>query len=426
MRVKALQSNKIAGNALWIMAGRLVNKVTVFLAGILTARYLGPEDYGILGYGAAWLPFFAALSGLGLQNVMVRELVEHPRQEGTAMGTALGLRLMAGVLCALAMAGIALLVDRDEPLSVAVTVLMALSLLLRGGETVKQWLLGRLQSRYAAAASVAGCLLSAAYKVLLVVLGKDVRWFALGVSVEYAVQTVYLMLVYKRRGGGKLAFSREMAARLLRSGSAFMISGLMVAVYAGTDKLMLGQLMDKTAVAGYTLAVSLCTAWGFVLEAVIDSMQPAIMKAHIENRQKYLEKNRKLYRLVFYGALGMSLVLCLMAEPIVLLLYGREYASAVVPLRIVVWYTAFSYLGGARNAWAVCENAQKYLTVLYAGSAAANVALNLALIPLWGSAGAALASLVTQILSTFVLPACIPALRPNVRLMLEAVLIKKT
>ena len=83
-------------------------------------------------------------------------------------------------------------------------------------------------------------------------------------------------------------------------------------------------------------------------------------------------------------------------EPFILILYGKTYLPAVGPLRIVVWYTAFSYLGVARNAWMVCENRQKYLKYLYISAAALNVVLNFALIPSWGASGAAAASLITQ------------------------------
>lgn len=112
------------------------------------------------------------------------------------------------------------------------------------------------------------------------------------------------------------------------------------------------------------------------------------------------------------------------ARPFILLIYGEAYLPAVQPLRIVTWYTAFSYLGVARNAWIVCENQQRYLKYLYVGAAACNVALNLLLIPIWGASGAAAASLITQVATTTLLPALIRPLRPNAKLMLDAVLFR--
>ena len=96
---------------------------------------------------------------------------------------------------------------------------------------------------------------------------------------------------------------------------------------------------------------------------------------------------------MFYAALAASALICIFAKPIVEILYGIKYIPAIEPLRIIVWYTAFSYLGVARNPWMVCENKQKYLKYIYIGAAVINVLLNALLIPNFGAAGAAGASL---------------------------------
>ena len=162
----------------------------------------------------------------------------------------------------------------------------------------------------------------------------------------------------------------------------------------------------------------------FILSAIIDSLYPEIVQSFQKDRLRYERKNRQLYAIVFYVSLFVSAMICLVAKPFILILYGETYLPAVGPLRIVVWYTAFSYLGVARNAWMVCENRQKYLKYLYVSAAALNVVLNLALIPSWGASGAAAASLITQASTTILLPALIRPLRPNTKLMLDAVLMR--
>ena len=117
----------------------------------------------------------------------------------------------------------------------------------------------------------------------------------------------------------------------------------------------------------------------------------------------------------------VSILITVLARPLILLLYGAAYAPAVRPLQVLTWYTAFSFLGGARDTWIVCRNQQKHLVWLSGGAAAANVLLNFWWIPQFGAVGAAAASLVTQILTVTLIPALIPSMRPNVKLMWEAV-----
>lgn len=415
---------KVARNAGWLIGGNVVHKALAFLMSILVARYLGPGDYGLINYAGAYTAFFASLCTLGINSVIVKEFLDNPDEQGVALGTTFVLRGVSSLLSALAIVCIVLFVDADEPLTIAVVALCSVGLVFQVYDSMKCWFQARLQSKYCAIAVNISYLAVCAFQVALLALGKDVRWFALASSVDYIVAACFLFAVYRRMGGQRLSFSWEKGLAILRLSVPFILAGLMVAVYASTDRLMLKQMLDDTAVGFYSLACSLSTAWTFVLSSIIDSVYPAIVQAFQRDRAVYNKLNRQLYAVVFYVSCGMSLVVMLVAEPLVRLLYGDSYLPAVAPLRVVVWYTAFSYLGVARNPWMVCEGCQGYLKYLYAAAAALNVVMNLALIPLWGATGAAAASLATQMATTLVLPALIGPLRPNARLMLDAILLR--
>lgn len=421
MHLPAFVKNRTIKNAGWLIGGQLMNKLLAFLVGIFTARYLGPSNYGLINYSAAYTTFFAAVCTLGINSVIVKNLVDHPQEEGTTMGTTLLLQMASSLLSAGMILGIVSVADRGEPETILVVALSSISLFFQVFDSLRGWFQAHLKSKYAAIASVVAYLAMSGYKILLLILQKSVAWFALANAIDYLVVAVFLLAAYRRQGGPKFAFSRRKAGQLLTSSVSFIISGLMVAVYASTDKLMLKQMLSEAAVAHYSLAVSISTMWTFVLSAIIESLYPSIAQLHTTDRAAYLRKNRQLYAIVFYISLGMSVLLTVFAEPVIGIFYGEAYLPAVQPLRIVVWYTAFSYLGVARNAWIVCENRQKYLKYLYMSAAVINVILNLAMIPLWGAAGAALASLITQISTTVLLPALIPPLQENAKLMIEGI-----
>ena len=122
----------------------------------------------------------------------------------------------------------------------------------------------------------------------------------------------------------------------------------------------------------------------------------------------------------------LSICTFLFAPLLIKILYGESYNGAINPLRILTWYTVFSYLGVARDPWIISENKQKYLKYIYISCAILNIILNSILIPYLGTSGAALASLITQFATVFVIPAFIRELRPNVKLMVNAMLLKKS
>ena len=198
----------------------------------------------------------------------------------------------------------------------------------------------------------------------------------------------------------------------------------MVAVYGQTDKIMLKQMISEAEIGYYSTAVSISTMWCFIISAIIDSMYPTIMESFHRSKEEFDNKNRLLYAIIFYACVIMSVIISILAEPIIRIFFGKAYLPSVVPLRIVTWYTAFSYLGVARNAWIVCNNRQNKLKYVYAAAAISNVVLNLIFIPSMKASGAALASLLAQIITTMVAPFFMPSLRENSVMMLEAVYLK--
>ena len=424
MKLTGIFKNKTVKNAGWIIGGRLVNKMLSFLVSILTARYLGPSNFGLIGYVNAYVTFFASVCNLGINSVIIKNFADHPEEEGQALGTTMILRALSSLLSAVMIVGLVALLNHGDKVTVWVAVLSSVGLLFQVFDSLKYWFQSRLQSKYAAIATVVAYLVVSAYKVILLAMGKSVEWFALATSVEHLVVAIFLLVAYKNNKGPRFAFSYSKAKELLSVSGNYIVAGVMVSIYASTDKLMLERMLGTASVGFYTTAVSISTAWTFLLSAVIDSVYPSVIKAHSVDAKAFEKRNRQLYALVLYSSLGVSLVISLLAHPIISILYGQDYLPSVMPLRIVTWYTAFSYLGVARNAWIVCENKQKYLKYLYIGSAVGNIVLNLALIPLWGPSGAALASLLTQILTTLILPWMIRELRPNAKLMIDALLLK--
>ena len=77
---QTLRKNKAVKNAGWIIGGKVSNKLLAFVVAIFAARYLGPSNYGLINYAAAYATFFASLCTLGINSVIVKNLVDHPEQ----------------------------------------------------------------------------------------------------------------------------------------------------------------------------------------------------------------------------------------------------------------------------------------------------------------------------------------------------------
>ena len=416
-------NNREFKNAGWLISGKVAQMVLSLAINMLTARYLGPSNFGLVGYGTSYVAFFMSLCTLGINAVIIKDFVDHPDEQGLALGTSIILRIASSFLSALMILGITSFLDAGEPLTIVVVSLCSISLVFHAFDTINYWFQANYNSKIIAIATFVSYTGTSVYRLVLLILKKNVIWFALASSLDYIILGVILLSVYKRSNGPKLRFSLSKGKQLLSKSYHYILSGMMVAIYGQTDKLMIKQFLGEAEVGYYAAAVSVCTVWTFVLQAIIDSVYPTIINLK-DQKEAFERKNRQLYAIVFYVSLFVSLGYLALGRLLIVLLYGQDYIPAVTPLRIITFYTAFSYLGVARNVWIVSEGKQKYLKYMYLCAAISNVILNALFIPAFGVSGAAVASLITQILTSIGLPMCFKEMRPNGRLMLEAIILK--
>lgn len=422
--MQKLLKNKEVNNASWLIAGRIFQMAISFVVSIIMARFLGPNNYGLINYATAYVTFFTSVSNLGINAILVKNFIDSPEKEGEIIGTTLMLRAVSSLLSAITIVLIVVVVDAGEMVTIAVVALASLGLIFHIFETFNYWFQAQYKAKVTAIAALVGYTFTAIYKIVLLALKMNVYWFALATSVDYIVIAIILFAFYKSHKGPKLTFSFTTGKALLSKSYHYILSGMMVAIYGQIDKLMLKHMLNESEVGYYSIASSICLVWVFVLSAIIDSLRPTIVTLHKSDKEGFKRKNRQLYMLVFYISVFVSILFVVFGKQAILILYGKEYLPSVAPLKVVTWYTAFSYLGVARSAWIVCEDKQKYLKYMYVGAVIINIALNYLLIPIWGASGAALASLITEISTSMLLPCFFKDMRPNVKLMVEGILLK--
>lgn len=423
-RIKSIIKNNEIQNAGWLMGGKLAQMAMSFVVSLWSARFLGPSNYGLLSYVSAYVSFFTSLCTLGItSSVLIRELTKYPDDEGGTLGTTIILRLVSSLLSVLMIVSIVFVVDDGDPLLVWISIFSSVGMIFQAFDIIEYWFLKRYLSKITAIASLIGYFITSVYKIILLVSEKSVVYFAIANSIDYIVVAIILFVAYKKNNGSRLHFSWNRGKEILSVSYHFILSGMMVAIYGQTDKIMLKLMLSETEVGYYSTASSLSTMWCFVLSAIITSLSPTITRLKAEGREnEYCRKNRQLYGIIFYISIVVSLVITMFASLIINILYGESYAGSIQPLRVIVWYAAFSYLGVARDIWLVCENKQKYSKYMYIIAAIANIGMNFWLIPSWGATGAAVATLITQFLTSIGIPLIWRDTRENVKLIGEAIL----
>ena len=86
---------KVLTNVFWALSGKIINMGGALLVAILVARYLGPEQYGLMNYVISYVAIFNILSEFGMSNIEIRELAAHPQNKEKILGTCFILRLIS-------------------------------------------------------------------------------------------------------------------------------------------------------------------------------------------------------------------------------------------------------------------------------------------------------------------------------------------
>ena len=414
-----MNNKRIFKNAAWIVGCKIFQALLGLVVTMLSARYLGPSGYGLINYAASIVAFVVPVMQLGLNSTLVQEIVNDPDREGEILGTSIAMNLVSSVFCILGIVFFSAIANRGETVTTAVCALYSIQLVFQSLELIQCWFQAKLLSRYTAITMLVAYGVTAAYKILLLILGSSVYWFAVAQALDFGIIGVTLLIIYRKVGTARLSFSWQLARKLFSRSKYYIVSSLMVTVFAQTDRIMLKAMVDEAAVGYYSAAISCATMTGFVFVAIIDSARPGIFESARASTSSFEKSVSALYCVIIWLSLVQCAGITFFAELIVSILYGSAYAPTVGTLRLVVWYTTFSYLGAVRNIWILAEGKQKYLWIINLSGAGANVILNALMIPVWGINGAALASLITQIFTNVIISFLLKPIRRSFTLMLR-------
>ena len=410
--------NKVLANASWIITCKIVQAVLALVINMLTARYLGPAQFGTLNYASSLVSFVVPIMQLGINSILVQELVNDPQKEGEILGTSITMNIVSAFLCILGVSAFASIANAGEHDTILVCSLYSIILVFQALEMVQYWFQAKLMSKYTSVTMLIAYSIVSGYRIFLLATDKSIYWFSCANAFDCMIIATALIWLYHKLGGSKLSFSFDTAKRLLKKGRYFIISSLMITIFSQTDRVMLKLMIDERSTGYYSAAITCALLSNFVFVAILDSARPSLFESKKRDQREFEDKTVLLFSIINFFSVVQCIVMTLFSGIIVGILYGESYEPAVGILRLAVWYTTFSYAGTVRSIWILAEGHQKYLWIINAFGAIINVVLNILFIPDMGALGAALASLITQCLTNIVVIQLIKPLRRSNYLLL--------
>ncbi len=405
---------KVLVNAGWLYLDHGVRAVLSLTAFSAVARHLGPEGYGVLGFAVAFPALFLPFATLGLDFVVVQELVRRPSDRDRILATATGLLGLATLFAVLlAMTCIGLLEDSNpaRPLT-WITVFM----LLGQPFLVIDWLFqSRIASRQAVLARMCASIVANGFRLALVVEGAALSWFAVAFVVEAVAVSCGLMLALRASGGAMIRpwrdGSRAEAIGLLRAAWPLMAGGVAMALYLRFDQLLLKAVAGITPLGNYAAAARLGEATQLVTYALILSYFPRFVSAHAAGGEGFVLARRQFLRRITWIAIAVAVVVTALAPWITRGLLGADFEDAAWVLALMAWANVFAAQIGVRGKWFLLEGWQLYSTALFGTGAVVHLLGVALLAPRYGALGSAVSFCFAQVFMALVAPLAFPKIR---------------
>jgi PST family polysaccharide transporter len=387
-----------------LFADKILRMGVGLFVGVWIARYLGPEQFGLWNFALAFTALFAAFATLGLDAIVVRELVKNPERQNELLGSAFALKLIGGAITLLIALLAISLVRSGETLTLWLVGLSAAGFIFQSVNVIDFYFQAKVQSRYTVYAANGAFVLMTLVKIYLLLTSAPLIAFAWAGLGEIALTAIFLLAAYRfnHHNMREWRYDGRVARELLRDSWPLILSSIAIMIYMRIDQIMIGQMLGDKEVGLYSAAVRISEVWYFIPMAIVSSVFPAIIDAKKKCEALYYQRLQKLYNLLAILALAVAIPMTFLADWVMELLFGREYFLAGPVLSISIWCGLFASLSVASGKWFINEGYTKLALKRNLYGAVLNIVLNYYLIPIYGMLGAAFSTLLSFALAAYI------------------------
>ncbi len=429
--VEILVKMKIIGNAgstrgvianfFWLVTDKFLRYGLSILVSVWMARYLGPKDFGDYSFAIALLGLCTPLLTLGLDSIVVKELVERPKHTNTILSATIGLKFIGSIVTVIFCILYAFLTQNEGSAFWAV-VIISLSSIFQIFDAIDYWFQAQSLSKYAVISKNISLLIILGLRIVLLIYHYPLEYFAFAYFFEILLNAISLLIIFKIRSKSyfKWDFSVVESRTLLGLSWPIFISLVGTFAYYKIGQVMIEGISGPASLGVYSVALKFSEIWYFIPSMIYISVMPNLIETRVNDKEVFKKKITRMYSGMIWMSIGIAIVITLLSDSIINLLYGIQYALAADVLKVHIWSGVFIFSGTLAQLWFLIEGKIKY-TILYNFlGAISNIIFNLILIPHYGLFGAATSAILSYGICNYLCPALFVSTRENFYLLSKA------
>ena len=416
------RSREYIYNTAWLILEKIGRTVLGLGVTLVILRVAGPALYGQLSTAIALVAILEPLANLGLSGLFEKELIVSESKRTAVLVAGIAAKAISGTCLALILLGVlwgATAISGDRLILYGIC---SIQLFLVSGTCLVSWFNVQTKAKLIVRRKLYSTIIGSALKVCVVFLSTSLTLLAIVFQIEGLIFLGFAISLTSRFGNiGLLRESIDLLLikKLVSQSWPLILSGIGLTIYLKIDILLLAAYLSDKEVGIYSAVVKISEGWYFLGAAVATSLFPPVARNWKKNRECGEDMLAKItWMLVGLGA-GGSVGLYVTSGLIQNRVLGGAYEGSAAIISVHAWAGIFVFLGYGLSKWLIVENRLMYSIVRHLLGAVVNVVGNLLLIPRYGAAGAAWATVFAYSFSNLGVCLLFPALRPFLLLLVK-------
>lgn len=389
---------RIARNNLFLLSGQITNIVLGFFYFVYMARYLGAKDLGILSFAISFTVILGLIGDLGLSSLTTREVSRDQSLAPKYLGNIFSMKILLAIINIVVAAIVINILGYSEQ-TIRVVYIITLSNI---ATNFTQMFNSIFQAFERFEFQSFGVILNTILMAIGVFFGVnqnfDLIYFAFTYLIVNAITLAYSFLVcLKEFMIPGLKTDWNFWKKIALESIPFWLNSVFVIIYFKTDMVMLSMMKGDAAVGWYAASYRLIDSLCFIPVVFMSTMYPVFSRFHVSSRDSLEFAFKKSFKLLAIIAIPIGIGTTILAERIIVLIYGIQYTPSVVALQILIWASVLSFINYTPSTFLTSTNRQRTLMIFTFIGASLNIILNFILIPRFSYSGAAIATVSTEL-----------------------------
>ena len=395
------QVKSIFKNTSWLSISQILTSICAFLWTILIARYLGVSDYGIVSFAISYTGLIGIVIDLGLSTYITREIAKHKELLFKYMNNIFLFKIILAIALFF-ISGLILYFLGYSHLTIIVSLIFTIEIIIMSLTTFLNGIFQAVeQVKYQAIGNIINSIFLLIGILITIKFDFGVISIAIAYTIAYSIFFIYVFLKYVQKYNlPKFELDLEFIKEVLIASLPFGLTNFFYNIYFSIDIVMLSYLTGDYATGLYKSAYNIITVFTTFF-VVYQSVVFPVMSKFFEESQNLIKVSYELsVKYLLLIIIPLSVGVFFYARPLVDLIYNNQFSLASTPVQILIWTVSFLFVNGSAAILLNAIDKEKTVTKIYILAAIFNICLNLVLIPMYNYNGAAIATVLSEMLIT--------------------------